>query len=400
MAQALDATNDTLILDALEAGCNRGCDERLALPDCRTPPAVRYFIRKTVLKKMRNAVRNFDEPTRYGRIFPPNPAWLAQNPPEPILEPDLPIVDAHHHVWDRQGQRYFLPELLEDLNTGHRIAATVFVQCHAMYRAAGPVEMRPVGETEFVAGIAAMSDSGQYGPTRIAAGIVGFADLGLGERVEAVLTAHIDRGGGRFRGIRQSAAWDADPVIGNGAPAPGLLMQPEFRKGLARLTAMGLSYDLWVFHTQLGEALDLVRAFPETNFILGHCGGPLGYGPYAGREDAVFAQWKAGMTQLATCPNVVVKLGGMLMRLAAYDYGARPMPPTSDELAELWGPYILTCIELFGAGRCLFESNFPVEKMGIGYAALWNAFKLLASGASADEKTALFSGTATRVYRL
>jgi predicted TIM-barrel fold metal-dependent hydrolase len=347
-----------------------------------------------------DALRNFDQPTRYGRIFPPNVAWLAQRPPEPIVEPDLPIVDAHHHLWERPDQRYLLPEFLADLDTGHAVTATVFVQCHAMYRASGPEEMRPVGETEFVAGIAAMSDSGGYGPTRVAAGIVGFADLTLGDRVGAVLEAQVRAGGGRFRGVRHSAAWDADPIIGNGHPAPHLLRRPDFRAGLARLTAMGLSFDLWVFHTQLDEALELARAFPSTSFVLGHCGGPLGYGPYAGRRDEVFAQWKAGMAALADCPNVVVKLGGMMMRLAAYDYGAPPAPPTSAELAGHWGPWIVTCIELFGPDRCLFESNFPVEKMGIGYAALWNAFKRIAAGASAEEKRALFSGTAERVYRL
>jgi len=345
-------------------------------------------------------MRNFEHPTSYGRIFPPNAAWLSQRPPEPILEPDLPIVDAHHHLWDRPDQRYLLPEFLADLNTGHKVVATVFVQCHAMYRASGPVEMRPVGETEFAAGIAAMSESGGYGPTRVAAGIVGFADLTLGDAVAPVLEAQIRAGGGRFRGVRHSAAWDADPIIGNGHPAPHLLQRPDFRAGLAQLTALGLSFDLWVFHTQLAEALELVRACPATSFILGHCGGPLGYGPYAGRKDEVFAQWKAGMTALAGCPNVVVKLGGMMMRLAAYDYGALPMPPTSAELARYWEPYIVTCIELFGAERCLFESNFPVEKMGIGYAEIWNAFKRLAAGASADEKRALFSGTSQRVYRL
>jgi L-fuconolactonase len=345
-------------------------------------------------------MRNFDHPTRYGRIFPPNPAWLAQRPPEPILEPELPIVDAHHHLWERPDQRYLLPEFLADLNTGHSIAATVFIQCHAMYRATGPEEMRPVGETEFVAGIAVMSDSGAYGPTRIAAGIVGFADLTLGERAGPVLDAHIRAAGGRFRGVRHSAAWDADPIIGNGHDAPHLLRRSEFRAGLRELTVRGLAFDLWVFHTQLDEALELVRACPETSFILGHCGGPLGYGPYAGRRDEVFARWKAGMAALAGCPNVVVKLGGMMMRLAAYDYGALPMPPTSAELAAHWEPYVITCIELFGADRCLFESNFPVEKMGIGYAGIWNAFKRLAAGASAEEKRALFAGTAQRVYRL
>jgi predicted TIM-barrel fold metal-dependent hydrolase len=215
-----------------------------------------------------------------------------------------------------------------------------------------------------------------------------------------VLDAQIRAGGGRFRGVRHSAAWDADPIIGNGHPQPGLLARPEFRAGLAELTARDLAFDLWVFHTQHADAIDLVRACPETSFILGHCGGPLGYGPYAGRRDEVFSEWKRGMVALAACPNVVVKLGGMLMRLAAYDYGVLDMPPSSAELAALWAPYITTCIELFGAERCLFESNFPVEKMGIGYAELWNAFKILAAGASADEKRALFAGTAARVYRL
>lgn len=345
-------------------------------------------------------MQDIPQPTRYGRIFPPDAAWLARRPAEPALEPDLPIIDAHHHLWQRPDQTYLLPEFLADLDCGHRIAATVFVQCHAMHRATGPEAMRPVGETEFVAGIAAMSDSGGYGPTRIAAGIVGFADLTLGERVEPVLQAHLRAGGGRFRGVRHSAAWDADPVIGNGHPAPGLLARADFRAGLRRLTALGLAFDLWVFHTQLAEALELVRACPETSFILGHCGGPLGYGPYAGQRDAVFAEWRAGMGALAACPNVVVKLGGMMMRLAAYDYGALERPPSSAELAEHWQPWILTCIELFGAGRCLFESNFPVEKMGIGYGAIWNAFKRIAAGASEEEKAALFAGTAARVYRL
>jgi predicted TIM-barrel fold metal-dependent hydrolase len=247
-----------------------------------------------------------------------------------------------------------------------------------------------------------MSDSGLYGSTRIAAGIVGFADLALGDRVTPVLEAHIRAGGGRFRGVRHSAAWDASEVIGNSAVATGPhdMRRPEFRAGLARLVALGLSLDAWVFHPQLADAIDLARAFPAASIIVGHCGGPLGYGPYAGRRDAVLAAWKAGITELATCPNVVMKLGGMMMRLAAYDYGMLAAPPSSAELAAYWRPYIEHCIESFGPSRCMFESNFPVEKMGIGYAALWNAFKRIAAGASADEKQALFSGTARRAYRL
>ena len=341
-------------------------------------------------------------PTQFGRIFPPDETWLAKAPAEPILEPDLPIIDTHHHLWDRAGHRYFLDELLADVRTGHNVVATVFVECHAMYRAHGPEEMRPVGETEFVTGQAAMSDSGQYGPTRVAAGIVGFADLTLGDRVEAVLEAHLRAGGGRFRGVRHSAAWDADDVIGNSrtATGPHLMARADFRAGLRRLTALGLSLDAWQFHPQLPDVIDLARAVPDANIIVGHCGGPLGYGVYAGKKDDVFAGWKAHIAELATCENVVMKLGGMMMRLAAYDYGALPAPPSSAQLADHWRSYIETCIERFGPRRCMFESNFPVEKMGIGWAAIWNAFKRLASGASADEKRALFSDTARRAYRL
>jgi predicted TIM-barrel fold metal-dependent hydrolase len=339
---------------------------------------------------------------QFGRIFPPDEAWLAKQVPEPIVEPDLPCIDTHHHLWDRGGHRYFVDEFLADTRTGHNIVASVFVECHSMYRADGPEEMRPVGETEFVAGQAAISASGAYGPTRVAAGIVGFADLTLGDQVEAVLEAHLRAGGGRFRGIRHAAGWDASDVIGNShaITAPGLYRRSDFRAGLRRLTALGLSLDAWLFHPQLADVVDLARAFPDTRIIMGHVGGPLGYGPYTGQRDEVYASWKASMTELATCPNVTLKLGGMMMRLAAYDYHVLDAPPLSAELAAFWEPYIGPGIELFGANRCMFESNFPVEKMGIGYAALWNAFKRITRGASADEKLALFSGTARRAYRL
>jgi predicted TIM-barrel fold metal-dependent hydrolase len=179
-----------------------------------------------------------------------------------------------------------------------------------------------------------------------------------------------------------------------------VLEQADFRAGLGRLTALGLSFDAWVYHPQLDDVIDLARAFPTTSIILCHVGGPLGYGPYAGKRDEVFASWHAKITALATCPNVVVKLGGLINRLAAYDYRALPAPVSSAELAAFWRPYMETCIERFGPDRCMFESNFPVEKMGISWAVLWNAFKRTAADASASEKLALFSGTARRVYRL
>jgi L-fuconolactonase len=341
-------------------------------------------------------------PTAFGRISKPRDEWLAKAPAEPIIEPEIPIIDTHHHLWQRGDHRYFLPELLEDINTGHNIVATVFEECHSMYRAHGPVEMRPIGETEFVTGIAAMSDSGAYGPTRVALGIVGAADLTLGDRVEPVLETHLRVSSGRFKGVRHSASWDADPIIGNSSNAtgPDLYREPGFRAGLRRLSAMGLSLDAWQFHTQLAHTVDLARAIPEANIIVCHCGGPLGYGPYAGKKDEVFAAWKSHILELARCPNVSMKLGGMMMRLAAYSYADLPAPPSSAQLADYWRPYIETCVEAFGANRCLFESNFPVDKMGIGYAALWNALKRTVSGASKDEQIAMFSGTARRVYRL
>jgi L-fuconolactonase len=339
---------------------------------------------------------------QFGRIYTPDDSWLAQAAPEPVLDPELPIVDPHHHLWQRADHRYLLDELRADLDSGHNVVATVFLECRSMYCADGPEEMRPVGETEFVAGIAAISDSGNYGPTRVAAGIVGAADLTLGERVEPLLLAHIRAGGGRFRGVRHSAGWDADPIIGNSRSGmqPHLYQRDDFRAGLACLSALGLSFDAWLYHPQLADVVELARAFPATPIVMGHVGGVLGYGPYAGRRDEVFAAWRRSMAELARCPNVVVKLGGMVNRGAAFDFHNAAVPSSSEAIAELWRPVIETCIELFGSRCCMFESNFPVDKMAIGYRALWNAFKRIVAGASQDEKRALFAGTAARVYRL
>jgi predicted TIM-barrel fold metal-dependent hydrolase len=346
-----------------------------------------------------------DQPSmsgQFGRIFAVRPQWLAGQQAEQPLEPEIPIIDTHHHLWDYPNNRYLIDEISADLHCGHNIVATVFLECNAMWRQGGPASMRPVGETEFVAGIAAMSDSGGYGSTRIAQAIVGFADLALGEDVRPVLEAHIHAGGGRFKGIRYATGWDANPVIGNShsGSGPHVLRRPEVRQGLRELANLRLSFDAWVFHPQLADVIEVAHALPDLSIVMGHCGGPLGYGPYAGRKEQVFSEWKASMTEMAKCPNVVVKLGGMLMRLAAFDYLSRPEPPSSVELAQCWDPYVSACIELFGADRCMFESNFPVEKMGTGSTVMWNAFKRIVAGASAAEKLALFSGTARRIYAL
>ncbi len=339
---------------------------------------------------------------QFGRIFAVRPKWLAGQNAEQPLEPEIPIIDTHHHLWDYPKNRYLIDEMSADLQCGHNIAATVFVECNAMWRQGGPESMRPVGETEFVAGIAAMSESGGYGSTRIAQGIVGFADLALGQEVRPVLEAHIHAGGGRFKGIRYATGWDANPVIGNSHSGfgPHVLRRPEVRQGLREMSDLGLSFDAWVFHPQLADVIEIAHAIPDLSIVMGHCGGPLGYGPYAGRKEKVFSEWKAFMTEMAKCPNVVVKLGGMLMRLAAFDYLSLTKPPSSIELADHWRPYISECIELFGADRCMFESNFPVEKMGTGSTVMWNAFKRIVAGASASEKLALFCGTACRIYSL
>ncbi|WP_135468641.1 amidohydrolase family protein [Crenalkalicoccus roseus] len=337
----------------------------------------------------------------HAHYVPVREEWLARRSEEAI-EPALPIIDPHHHLWDRPGWRYLLPELLADLDQGHNVVATVFVQCRAMHRAEGPEEFRPVGETEFANGIAAMSASGGYGPARVCAGIVGHADLMLGARVRAVLEAHIRAGGGRFRGIRHIAAWDPDPVVMNPAyqPPRDMLARREFREGFAALAPLGLSFDAWLYHPQIPELTALARAFPETPIVLDHLGGPLGIRGYAGRREEVFAAWKAAMAELATCPKVHVKLGGLGMRINGFGFEAAADPPSSDALVAAWKPWIETAIGLFGAERCMFESNFPVDKGSYGYGVFWNACKKLAAGASAGEKAALFHGTAARVYRL
>ena len=330
------------------------------------------------------------------------PDWLARRS-EPALEPELPIVDAHHHLWDRPGWRYLLDDLLADIReSGHNIAATVFMQCLAMHRAGGPEALRPVGETEFVNGVAAMAASGIYGSARICAGIVGRADLRLGAAVEEVLAAHIRAGGGRFRGIRYITTWDADQTLLNplSAVPPGLLADATFRAGFARLAPLDLSFDAWLFHTQIDELIELARAFQETRICLNHVGGVLGIGAYAGQREVIFARWSRSMRTLAGCPNVFVKLGGLGMRINGFGFEKSADPPSSETLAAAWRPYVETCIDAFGVERCLFESNFPVDKGSYGYGIGWNAFKRLAHGASGAEKTALFSATATRFYRL
>jgi predicted TIM-barrel fold metal-dependent hydrolase len=330
--------------------------------------------------------------------------WLAKRPREAALEPDLPIIDPHHHFWDTpQRGRYLLPELLADIGGGHNVVATVFLECRSMFRKDGPAEMAPLGEVEFVNGIAAMSASGGYGPCRVAEAIIGHADFTIGARVREVLEAELAVGGRRFRGIRYGVSWDGSEAVGKFAPRfvpPGLVREPKFREGLAELAPLSLSFESWQYHPQLPDAIDLARAFPDTTIILNHVGGVLGVGPYRGRRQEILAGWKKDIGELAKCPNVNVKLGGIGMTSFGFDFHERDEPPSSEELAAAWRQYVEPCIEAFGVDRCMFESNFPPDKQSCGYTELWNAFKRITASASAAEKTALYSGTAARVYRL
>ena len=319
---------------------------------------------------------------------------------EEALEPDLPICDPHHHFWDRPNDRYFLDQLLDDLNGGQNIVETVFIECRSMYRKDGPENMKPLGETEFVQGIVAQSASGQYGETKIAAGIVSFADLALGGQVEKVLEAH-QATSNRFRGVRHITAFDADSNVPRPRPFPeGLLGDAKFREGLAVLDKLGLTFDAYLYHPQLHEVADLAGAFPGVTIILNHVGGPLGVGPYAGKRDQIFKQWQSSISAVSAHPNVVVKIGGLVMPVCGFDWHERTMPVTSRELAQGVAPYYLHCIEQFGPQRCMFESNFPVDKMACSYTVLWNAFKRLTQDFSTGDRTALFHDTAARVYRL
>ncbi|MFA6116877.1 MAG: amidohydrolase family protein [Sphingomonas sp.] len=326
--------------------------------------------------------------------------WLA-GAVEAVIDPARRIVDAHHHLWWRPPEAYQLPELMADLDSGHDMRASVFVQCNAMYRADGPEEMRPVGETDYVNDMAAIGASGLYGDRRPCAGIVGYADLRLGDAVAPVLEAHLAAGDGRFRGIRQQAQWDAKVgALAKITPPRYLLADSAFRRGFARLAPLGLSFDAWVYFTQLDEVAALAAAFPDTPIILDHIGAPLGVGPYAKRRKAVFETWREGINLLARHAGVTVKLGGLGMAAYGFGFEAREHPPSSEELAQAWGPYIIHCIEAFGPDRCMFESNFPVDRQSCSYRTLWNAFKRIAADCPEADKDALFHGTATRVYRL
>ena len=340
--------------------------------------------------------------TDFGRTQAPNEGWLAQAVAEMPLEPDLPIIDTHMHLWHHvTGYRYFVEDYARDaVGSGHRVDASIYIECRSMYRAHGPDHLKSIGETEFAAGMAAIAASEKYTTTRVAAGIVANADPGQGAELDEALDAHAKAANGRLRGIRRGAKWDDDPGVKGavGADRPGIYLEPVFQQGVRRIADRGLLFETSVFHPQIPDVTQLALAAPDASIVLIHSGSPVGHGRYAGRAKEVHADWLRSVTALSACPNVSVKLGGVLMSLANFDFGTAPRPPTSEELAQLWRPYTEPLLELFGPARCMVASNFPVDKAGFGYGTVWNMFKRITSGCSEDEKRAIFSGTAQRIY--
>jgi L-fuconolactonase len=324
-------------------------------------------------------------------------AWIAQVVEE-ALEPDLPICDPHHHLWldnGHTGWPYTLDDLLDDTGAGHNVVRTVFLECHAEYRSDGPAHLRPVGETEFVAELA--EESARRGGTEIA-GIMGNADVSLGDAVEEVLAAHEVAGRGRFRGVRYITAQDPHPPLAMGTSAA--MDDPAYLDGVRMVGAMGYTYDAMVYHPQLPELAEVARACPDTPIVIDHLGGFLGTGPYKDRRDEILDFWRGSMSQLAACPNTYLKVGGIGMPMMGFRWDKQDRPPNSEELAAPWIEPLRWVIDEFGPALCMFESNFPVDKRGAGYVVLWNAFKRIAEPYSADDKRDLFHDTAARAYRL
>lgn len=332
-----------------------------------------------------------------------NNDWLSLTR-ETTLEPEIPICDPHHHFWDLRPQsipyqRYLLHELIADINSGHNVRSTVFVEARSMYRVDGPVELRPIGEVEFVQGLAAASASGIYGPSLAAAAIVGHADLKLGEGVEPVLEALQAASPNRFKGIRHNVTWSPDPALEN-RESEGILANSQFRSGARVLARTGLSLDTMLSFPQLPELAEFAKAVPELQIILNHIGGGNRVGIYANRDEEVATVWKQGIALVAACPNVTVKLGGMGMPRWGFGWHRRDVPIGSEELAQSMSPWMNYCIEQFGPDRCMFESNFPPDKVSHSYNILYNAFKRLSKDYSASERAAMFHDTATAVYRI
>ena len=330
---------------------------------------------------------------------PIDPGWLARHD-EAVIAPDTPIIDAHHHLGDRPGWRYMVEDLATDLASGHNVVSTVYLECGARYRSTGDALLAPLGETEFVMAEIARPPAGH---ARLCEGMVMAADLQAGDGVQAVLDGHREIAGPRLKGIRHSGVWHPRAVYHSPprrAPGPEMFARSDFRAGLHRLQGSGLVFETWIFHTQLGALADLARAFPDLVIVLDHIGHPTGEAGFGHGLVAALRDWRAALAPVAACPNVRLKIGGMGMRTMGFDLRSGPAPRSSAELAAIWAPSVTTALEAFGPERCMFESNFPVDKGACSYKVLWNAFKRLAAGLSRDEQADLFRRTAARTYGL
>ena len=337
--------------------------------------------------------------------------WLDSKQ-EQTIEPEIPLCDPHHHLWDRRSAepsaapirypKYLLEDFLADIGSGHNVRSTVFVEADAMYRASGPEELKSLGEVEFVQGSAAASASGIYGDSRVAAGIIGYANLKLGNDVRAILEKLLAASPNRFRGIRHRVAWDLDPQFSSSSSRNqgNELTLHEFRTGASVLSSMGLIFEGLVFHPQLFELARFAKSLPELTIVLNHIGGLLRTGGYAGRDSEVIPLWKDGISAVAECPNIVIKLGGMGMPNVGFDWHERDRPIGSQQLADDMAPYIEHCIRAFSPQRCMFESNFPVDKVSYSYNVMYNAFKLLTKKFSNEERNAMLHDNAVKLYQL
>jgi L-fuconolactonase len=322
---------------------------------------------------------------------------------EPILEPDLPIIDSAHHLFDRPALRYMFDDYLADVRAGHRIVASIYVETLAFTRPDGPELLRPLGEVEFANGVGAMSASGVYGDCRICAAIVGHADLRFGEQVGELLDRSLALAPERFRGVRQITIDDESDApfrYVTTRPARGIMKHPKFRAGLREVARRGLSFDVAAFHHQLGEVAELADAFPDTQLVINHVGQGMAMDLDAQGRAAVFEQLRVALRDLGRRPNVTCKIGGMGLPFWGFGFEQRTEPVGYLELAAAWKPLVEMAIEAFGADRCMMESNYPPDGRAAGFVPLWNALKHIVRDASADEKADLFHRTAARVYRL
>jgi len=318
--------------------------------------------------------------------------------PNKILEKELEICDAHHHIWDFPTSKYLADELLEDFVSGHNVTSSVYMECGHAYDTSLPKHLASTGETKFIENFAEEILKRTNGDVAACKAIVSYTDLCLGSRTQESLEAHL-AASNRFCGVRHATGWDADKNIRNAhtKPTEGLMLTKEFSNGIRALTKLNLSFDAWLYHPQILEFATLAKNHPNQIMVLDHVGGPLGIGRYAGARKLVYEQWKKNISLLATQENVYVKLGGLAMSITGMVNKRLPNIDTI-QLAALTAPYYLHVIDKFGAERCIFESNFPVDKVGVSYSTLWNSFKYITQSFSPSEKLALFKGTAEKIY--